>query len=101
KEKRNLHYFYLARINEYEMAHRYFTKDQTFKVSEGFLKDFDGFDYNNEADFKFSNNYKELVTNHYVKQANERATTESIERDLAFVKTVQEVQSATIKNTLL
>ncbi|MEC3908159.1 TlpA disulfide reductase family protein [Tamlana sp. 2201CG12-4] len=101
REKRDLHYSYLAKLSEYEMAYRYFTKDQQFKVSDDFLNEFDGFDFTNEEDFKLLNNYKSLVTNHYTKAANQLATEESLERGIAFIKTVSDVKSESIKNALL
>ena len=101
KEQRNLKYFYLNRLRDFEAAHKYFTKDESFTVSDGFLSEMDGFDYNNEIDFEFSNAYKSILNNYYNTEAISLAATESIDRDVAFIKTVKDIQSETIKNGLL
>lgn len=100
-EKNNINYGYLARINEYEGYHRYMTKNDTFKVSEGFLQDLDNLDYNNESDYLFSQDYKMLVTNHYQKLSAEHAEAASIENDIAFLNTLADLENSTIKNDLL
>ncbi|WP_298497772.1 TlpA disulfide reductase family protein [uncultured Algibacter sp.] len=101
KELRNINYGYLSKLNTYERGHQYFTKNQEFKVSEGFLKEVTEVDVNNIEDFEFSSNYKEIVIDHYSAKARELSEKESIAYDLAFIKTVSAIESETIKNTLL
>ncbi|MFD0760954.1 TlpA family protein disulfide reductase [Lutibacter aestuarii] len=101
KEQRNINYGYLKSINIYERYHAHFAKKPEFKVSEGFLAELDGMDYSNEEDFLFSSDYKNLVSSHYFKQASKLAEKDSIDADLAFLKTAAQIQGETIKNSLL
>ncbi|GAA4899504.1 hypothetical protein GCM10023311_26030 [Flaviramulus aquimarinus] len=101
KEKRNLQYDYLNKLKDYENVHRYFSKNSTFTVSEGFLNEFDDFDYSNESDFSFSNAYKAILTDYYNEKAKTLVEKDSIADDMAFIKTVNSIKSTLIKNTLL
>ena len=101
KEKRNLNYSYLYKLNVYKAAHRYFTKQMDFEPSEDFLNDLEGIDYSNSADFEFSNDYKNLVTSHYRNLASTLATEDSIDNDIAFIKTASTIEEDAIKNGLL
>ena len=102
KEKRNIQYDYLNKLKDYENAHRYLTGNREFTVSNEFLKELENVDYSNESDFNFSNDYKAIVTNHYMNKANDLGEKESItDNGLAFIKTVSSIKNTTIKNTLL
>jgi len=101
KEKKNLHYAYLSKLNEFERAHKYFTKNEDFKVSDDFLKDVKSIDYSNVEDFEFSGNYKGLVSDHYGDKANKLSEKDSIAYDMAFLKTASAIENETIKNSLL
>ena len=101
KEKKNLHYAYLSKLNEFERAHKYFTKNEDFKVSDDFLKDIKSIDYSNVEDFDFSSNYKGLVSDHYGDKANKLSEKDSIAYDMAFLKTASAIENETIKNSLL
>lgn len=101
KEKKNLHYAYLSKLNEFERAHKYFTKNEDFKVSDDFLKDVKSIDYSNVEDFEFSSNYKGLVSDHYGDKANKLSEKDSIAYDMAFLKTASAIENETIKNSLL
>jgi len=101
KEKKNLHYAYLSKLNEFERAHKYFTKNEDFKVSDDFLKDVKSIDYSNVEDFEFSVNYKGLVSDHYGDKANKLSEKDSIAYDMAFLKTASAIENETIKNSLL
>jgi len=100
-EKRDLNYNYLARLNEYEAYRKYVTKDDSFKVSDGFLKELEGLDYKNEDDYFFSQNYKLLLTSYYREQAQELAKEENLENDIAFLKAISNIENEKIKNDLL
>ena len=101
REKRDLRYFYIMRLLDYESAHKHFTKKQDFKVSDDFLSEYAGFDFSNAEDFKSSNNYKGIVTNHYSNKAKELSKKEAITNDLAFVKIVSAIENESIRNGLL
>ncbi|WP_242135823.1 TlpA family protein disulfide reductase [Aestuariivivens marinum] len=100
-EKRNINYAYLATLNKYKPYHSYYAKKQDVEVSESFLSELDDINYNNEEDFNFSENYKGLVTAHYRDEASKLAESDSIKQDIAFLKTVANIESETIKNNLL
>tara|TARA_R110000868_G_scaffold370187_3_gene633665 strand:- start:867 stop:2243 length:1377 start_codon:yes stop_codon:yes gene_type:complete len=101
KEKRNLNYFYLRLLIDYEDAHKEFTNKTDFTVSNDFLKELNDLDYLNEEDYEFSNFYKSLVREHYNKEATKISEKDSIGGDIAFIKTVSNVKSDVIKNSLL
>jgi len=64
-EKKNLEYGHLNRLAGYENAHRHFTKDFEFSVSDEFLAPLKDLDYDNEQDFKKFSDYNSLVKTHY------------------------------------
>ena len=101
KEKKNLHYGYLSKLNNFENAHKYFTKNEDFKISDDFLKEAKSLDYSNIEDFVFSSNYKGLVSDYYGDKAHELSEKDSIAYDMAFLKTASAIENETIKNTLL
>ncbi len=101
KEERNLNYFYLRMLIDYEDAHKHFTKNSDFKVSNDFLEELNSIDYSKEEDYEFSDFYKSLVRNHYEKKAKEIREKDSIKVDIAFIKTVSNIKSNIIKNGLL
>ena len=53
KERRNLNYAYLSKLRVYESYHARDIKIPDFKVSDGFLNDFEGLILDNEVDFFF------------------------------------------------
>jgi len=101
KEKRNLHYAYLNKLDIYERYHAHYAKKTNFKVSEGFLDELKSIAFENEEDFTFSENFKNLITSHFRKQAAELVKKDSIEEDLAFLKIASTIANETIKNSLL
>lgn len=102
KEKRNINYEYLAKINKYEQFHAYFAKKPDFKVSEEFLNELENLDFNNEEDFLFSDEYKKMVSSHYNKKANELAKSDTlVKEDITFLKIAGDISNSTIKNSLL
>ncbi|MBD0822680.1 TlpA family protein disulfide reductase [Aestuariibaculum marinum] len=100
KELRNINYFYLSLHNNYENAHRALTQNPTFKVSDDFLKELDNVDFSNIEDFKYSTYYKNLVSNHYGKQAQELAEKDAIDYSIAYLKTIAPITTPEMKNTL-
>ncbi|MGB5419440.1 TlpA family protein disulfide reductase, partial [Algibacter sp.] len=82
-------------------AHKYFTKNEDFKVSDDFLNEVADVDYNNIEDFEFSSDYKGIVNDFYGDKARKLSDTDSIAYDLAFLKTVSAIETESIKNTLL
>lgn len=101
KEKRNLNYGYLNKVDIYELYHGHYTKQPDFKISEGFLNDLEGLVYDNEEDFLFSSDYQDLVTTYYTQQAEEMVKKDSIAGDIAYLKVVNTAKKPSIKNSLL
>ena len=101
KEKLNLHYGYLSKLNAYENAHKYFTKNEDFKVSDDFLKEVKSLDYSNLEHFEFSENYIGLVSDYYGDKAYKLCEKDSITYEMAFLKTASAIENETIKNKLL
>lgn len=101
KEKRNIKYFILNRLNDYQPAHAHYTNNKEFKASEGFLDDLNGIDYSNEEDYVFSRDYKSLLANHYRKSASKLTEKDStLSNDEAYVKVIKDIPES-IKNGLL
>jgi len=64
-ELKNINYEYLVNLQNYQPAHRYYTKNSEFKPSEEFLKRLEDIDYTNESDYNNSQYYQRLVQSHY------------------------------------
>ncbi|WP_299113702.1 TlpA disulfide reductase family protein [uncultured Winogradskyella sp.] len=64
-EEKNTEYEYLSYLQNYQPAHRYFTKNDEFKPSENFMRSLDAIDYNNQEDYALLDTYKELVQGYY------------------------------------
>ncbi|WP_350285633.1 TlpA disulfide reductase family protein [uncultured Croceitalea sp.] len=100
-EENNVVYDYLSKLSEYERIHMAITKNRDFKVSESFLDELKDFDYTNENDYNFSKSYKDLVGSKLKKQAQNLAKTDSIDFDIAYLKTASAVENSSIKNDKL
>lgn len=101
KEKKELHYAYLMGLNSYERAHKYYTKNEDFKISENFLKEVNEVDYTNLEDFNTSPSFKGLTTDYFKKKAEDLMKSDLLSFDIAFLKTASSIENETIKNTLL
>lgn len=101
KELRNINYSYLYELSIYQRYHEHYAKKLGFKTSEGFLDELAGVTYENEEDFLFSTDYEKLVTSHFFDDAAKLVEKDSIEEDIAFIKTVGDISNETIKNKLL
>ena len=101
KEKRNINYTYLTRLNNYQIFHSYYAQQPDFKTSEGFLKELDAIIFDNEEDFLFSPDYRILATNYYRIKASELERKEQIDGDVAFIKVVGALDKPTMKNDLI
>ncbi|GGD09373.1 TlpA family protein disulfide reductase [Hyunsoonleella pacifica] len=100
-EKRDLKYNYLARLSEYEKYHTYVTKKNDFKVSSDFLNELENLDYFNEDDYFFSENYKLLVSSKIKSDAQILSKKDSLDLDIAYLKTVSNIENQNIKNDML
>lgn len=101
KEERNNYYFSLKLLQDYEPAHKHFTDNKNFKVSEDFLSELNDLDYLNEEDFNFSMFYKVLIEDNFKKEAKILSAKDSLTSDEAYFKVLSSIESETIKNGLL
>lgn len=101
KEKRNINYFYLSMLADYEGAHKYYARKQNFKVSDGFLTELETIDYNDGDDYESSVYYKKLVNNHFNLKAKEVGVAEGLTGGMALIKAVDDITDSKLKNGLL
>ncbi|GAA4304695.1 TlpA family protein disulfide reductase [Aestuariibaculum suncheonense] len=101
KEKRNINYEFLSRLQGYQQSHGYATNQLDFKTSEGFGELNSKFDYNKGGDFLFSSAYKRLVKNYISKTAKKLEQTDGLSEDIAYLTAVSKILNDTIKNSLL
>jgi thiol-disulfide isomerase/thioredoxin len=101
KEKRNLNYTYLVRLNNYQIFHSHYANDPGFKTSDGFLKGVEEIKYDNEEDYLYSADYRTLATSYYRRQAADLARKDKIDNDIAFIKVVGALKQPIMKNELI
>jgi hypothetical protein len=101
KEKRNINYTYLTRLNNYQIFHSHYAQMPGFKTSEGFLNGLEEITYDNEEDFLYSADYRNLVNSYYRKNAADLARKEKVDNDIAFIKVVGALQKPIMKNELI
>ncbi len=100
-EIKSINYQYLAVLSNYQSYHSYYTKDKSFKVSSNYLEELEAISLENENDFLFSENYRDVVKSILFNKANILVKKDSIAEDIAFLKAAAEIKNAKIKNTLL
>ncbi|WP_341214736.1 TlpA disulfide reductase family protein [uncultured Wocania sp.] len=101
RETKNLEYEYLGLLKNYQSFHSYHANKPDFEVSEGFLKEMEGFDFADEEAFFSYPSYKNLLRNHYYDLTDERIKANPSERDVISLKVVAENGNEKIKNSLL
>ena len=101
KEKLILKYDHITHLMRYENAHRFFSKNSDFKVSDSFPDVLKGFDFNNEEHYKSSASYKGIVSYNFNTVATENSKKEKISFETAALKLVKENKSEIIKNDML
>ncbi len=101
EEKVNLKYEYLSHLTNYQPAHRYFSKNNEFKVSDTFPLNLEKLDVNNEDHFKKYNSYKSIVRYYFSKTARENARNKNISYEDAAFDYIEASKSEIIKNNLL
>lgn len=101
EEKVNLNYEYLSHLTNYQPAHRYFSKNNEFKVSDAFPLNLDKLDLSNEEHFKKYNSYKSIVRYHFSKTARKNAKNKNISYEDAAIEFISSHKSELIKNNLI
>jgi len=71
-EQKDINYFYLLSLERYAFYHGFFTGKQNVEVSEKFKTPLDGFDFGNEANYKFFTRYHDLVRQHYANKIKDK-----------------------------
>ena len=84
----------------YPNYHGYFAKVEDFKVSDGFFSEMADFDYNNEADYEFSDSYKQLVSQKYREDASKLAEEMEMDGSMAYFEAIKTAESEVIRNSL-
>ncbi|MFI1773672.1 TlpA family protein disulfide reductase [Thalassobellus citreus] len=97
-EKRSLNYKYLNKLLFYYSFQKRQSKEPIDFKEPIALKTMD---YNNEADYLFSSDYKQLVKKHYKKEIQKIAEKDSIDFGSAGFKVLSKISNATIKNQML
>jgi thiol-disulfide isomerase/thioredoxin len=99
-ERNNINYNYLSTLNNYQSYHGYYIKNRSFEPSEGFLNELKGLDLESETDFIFSMNYRDLVSAILKNKSEDLVAKDSLESDIAYLKTIATVKNKIIKNKL-
>jgi len=70
-EKKNIEYQYLTYLQNYQPAHRYYSKNEDFVASDDFIKTLEDVDYSNEEEYNSSDFYKTLAQRHYASKISD------------------------------
>lgn len=100
-ELRNIDFLEQVFIANYAKNHAHFAKIPDFKVSETFPKVDAKIDYDNEADFLFSNPYKQLINLHFNELLEKKITLADQYLWKAALPEIKKLKSQSIKNSLL
>ncbi len=102
QELKNIHYASVEKLNNYESAHRYYTKNPEFKPSDSFNSGITSIDLNNIDDFNNSSSYRSILQSHYSNLTQDKINEEDEKYDLVYLDVINEsVKNETIKNALL
>jgi len=100
-ERKELYYYHLLALFNYESLHQRYTEQPDFTVSNDFLTELDGLNFVNEDEYKLRGSYTKLVDAHFKRKANTLAENEGIDQYLAKLKVFGAIPSDVIKNNLL
>ena len=102
QELKNIHFASVEKLNNYESAHRYYTKNPEFKPSDSFNSGITSIDLNNIDDFNNSSSYRSILQSHYNNLTQDKINEEDEKYDLVYLDVINEnVKIETIKNALL
>lgn len=100
-EKSNINYDYLGSLIQYPGMHKYLAKVDKVDLPDGFLSETEGLDFDNAADYKNSDGYKQIVSNNFYTTIQAKAKKDSVPfEDVALVY-IKTLKSENIKNGLL
>lgn len=94
-EQQSIDYQNLARLKNYPSYHAYFAKKEGFKPeSEVFTEPFEGFDFDNEANYQTFPAYNSIVNTHYEDMYEQEEVGQ-------FMSVIKDIKSKSIQNDLL
>ncbi|MCZ2845692.1 MAG: TlpA disulfide reductase family protein [Candidatus Bathyarchaeota archaeon] len=98
-EKRNIHYEYISELINYN--HFQLMKDNLYVPSEVILAEITDVDHENVEDYLFSGHYRNLVSNHFAKEAVRMKKEHGIPVGISYLNIVGKLQNDTLRNSLL
>lgn len=100
KEATNIHYWEQKHLLFYKKHHYYFARLNKFEVSENFPKVDEKMDLDNDSDFLFSNEYKEIVVDKFYENNKGDGISFFVSAKNAIPK-IKALKSQSIKNHLI
>lgn len=100
-QKKENHYDYLSKLNEYTPNHRYITKNEEYQVPDGFLDELNDFNIDIAQDFDASNAYKRLSISIFYRISEEKAGKDSISFSKALMDNLATIKSENIRNSFI
>ncbi len=98
KEKQNIHYLEQFYILNYPSYHAHYAKIQDFIPSESFPKFDAAIDLDNEADFLFSNTYKQIVEAKFNQNIESKAGEDAEYTAVFAIPEIKKIKSIAIQN---
>mgnify|MGYP000653038987 CR=1 FL=1 len=90
KETKELEYAHLNNLENYDEYHVYFTKKESFEVSDTYYNSVSDFNFADTNAYENSNAYKRLAASHFGRLANELSEDKDIDIALAYLQVVDE-----------
>lgn len=100
EEKTILEYEYVSQVMNYENAHRYFSKNKDFKVSESYPNPLKDLDLSNETYFQQYSIYKSIVISNFYNNARKKSKEDKISNEEAWISLLETYKSQVIKNDI-
>ncbi len=101
KEKRNLNYYYLSELKSYISNVKMSSPDGEGEVSNDVLAEFDTFSYDNEADYMFSQPYRDIIRHHYSMELFDFVKKEQTSFDEGGFVVAKNIENPRMKNDFL
>ncbi len=100
-EKTNINYEHISHVSSFEMAHKYYSKNKDFKVSETFPDLTKDLKYDNEEHFKSSAAYKGIVMANFFKVVRKESKEKEISIAEAAITYIKSSKSELMNNAFL
>jgi len=99
-ETKNIAYSNTSLLQIYPLYHGYVTENESFEVSDTFPKIDTNINYDNEQDYNFSNDYRDLVRYNFDKNLQDQVERGAKYED-ALIANLKAIKSENIKNNLV